>query len=185
MPQTAPWKGRATEASEEDSLPETGHDSFRMKSGIKYEGEWKRFDSGIKRHGHGEFSTPDFTYIGEFEEDQFHGEGEVQFSSGVLYVGAFSHGQINGEGDLTFVDGSRYKGQWRNGQMHGLGTYYTLDEKQWTGNWSNGMSECPIFHNLPPTVESEEDEPESLEEESDPSDPDTPFPSSQSNSSHG
>jgi hypothetical protein len=159
VPQPPARKGRGNEIVDEEPLPENGHDVFTSPSGARYEGDWKRFETGVKRHGKGEFTNPDFTYVGDFEEDLFHGAGEIQYTSGLVYVGEFAHGQIHGEGEIAFLDRSRYKGQWRNGRMHGIGTYYTIDGRQWTGQWCHGQSTCPIFPQmLPPSNEEEEEE---------------------------
>jgi hypothetical protein len=151
-------KGRGTKSADPDAPAEHGRDAFTSPSGARYEGDWKRFEGGIKRHGKGEFTTPDFSYAGDFEEDLFHGVGQLQYASGLIYVGEFEHGSIHGEGEITFLDRSRYKGQWRNGRMHGIGTYYTIDGKQWTGQWCHGMSTCPIFPQLLPVSNEEEEE---------------------------
>jgi hypothetical protein len=154
-------KGGKNEIVDEEPLPENGHDAFTLPSGTRYEGDWKRFETGIKRHGKGEFIAADFSYRGDFEDDLFHGNGELQYASGLIYIGEFFRGNLHGLGDITFLDGSRYKGQWRNGRMHGIGTFSTVDGKQWTGPWCHGMSTCPIFPQLlPVTAEEEEEEPE-------------------------
>ena len=154
-----PRKGKSNEPVEEEPLPENGTDTFNLGA-AKYEGEWKRFESGIKRHGKGTFTTEEFVYEGDFEEDLFHGEGTLTYQEGTSYIGEFMRGQMTGHGEMTFLDGSRYKGQWRNGRMHGIGTFYTLDGQQWTGAWCHGMSTCPIFPQIPaePTEEEEEED---------------------------
>ena len=151
-------KGRRNlEPVETEPLPENGSDVFNLGN-AKYEGEWKRFEGGIKRHGKGVFTTDEFTYEGDFENDLFHGKGKLTFHEGTVYIGDFVRGQINGEGDMTFLDGSRYKGQWRNGRMHGIGTFYTLDDQHWTGAWCHGMSSCPIFPQMLADTNEEEEE---------------------------
>ena len=141
-----------TDPVEDEQLPESGNDTFTLNSST-YSGDWKRFDGIIKRHGHGKFTSPNFTYEGEFEEDLFHGHGTLNFND-VLYVGDFFKGEINGNGEATFIDGSKYRGEWRNGRMHGIGTFITVDGQKWTGSWCHGNSTCPIF----PQVQEEEEE---------------------------
>ncbi|OHT02548.1 hypothetical protein TRFO_30276 [Tritrichomonas foetus] len=159
-PAAPPKRGGKNEVVEEEPLPESGCDIFNAANGGRYEGEWKRFDGVIKRHGHGVYSTEEIVYEGDFSEDVFHGDGVLKFTDGMCYQGQFKNGRINGEGEMLFLDGSRYKGQWRNGRMHGIGTYFTIDNQQWTGTWCHGMSSCPIFPQMIPEVNEEEEEEE-------------------------
>ena len=155
--QTMSKRGK-NEPVEEEPLPENGNDVFNL-GGSKYEGEWKRFEGVVKRHGKGVFTTEQFTYEGDFEEDLFHGNGTLTTQEGTVYTGDFCRGQITGKGHITFVDGSEYTGQWRNGRMHGIGTFHTIDGQSWTGAWCHGMSACPIFPQaLPEPTEEEEEE---------------------------
>jgi hypothetical protein len=152
-------RGKGNEVVDEEPLPENGHDIFTYSTGARYEGDWKRFETGIKRHGQGEFASEEFSYKGGFEDDLFHGAGVMQWKEGVQYEGEFAHGQINGYGEMLFLDGSRYRGEWRDGRMHGIGTFVTIDERRWTGAWCHGMSTCPIFPQvLPPPPEPTEEE---------------------------
>ena len=144
--------------SEEEPLPENGNNVFHTSNNGKYEGEWKRFDGVIKRHGKGIYSCPEFTYEGDFEEDQFHGIGVITFANGRKYTGQFENGQITGDGEMIFEDQSIYNGQWYQGSMHGIGTFSTINGETWKGRWCHGMSTCPIFPQvLPPQIEEEED----------------------------
>ena len=81
------------EPIEEEPLPENGNDVFNL-AGAKYEGEWKRFEGVVKRHGKGVFTTEQFKYEGDFEEDLFHGSGTLSMQDGSVYTGEFCHGQI-------------------------------------------------------------------------------------------
>ena len=76
-------------------------------------------------------------YVGEFRDDQFHGQGTYTFLDGDRYVGEFWNDVIQGQGTYTFLDGDRYVGKWRNGEYHGQGTY----------NFADGTSEEGIFEN--------------------------------------
>lgn len=166
-PQQQARRGKAEATpTEEEPLPENGNDTFHAANGATYTGDWKRFDNVLKRHGKGVFSAEQYTYTGDFDQDLFHGLGELKYSDGSCYVGEFEHGKITGTGQMTFADGSIYKGLWRDGRMHGLGTFYTILGEQWTGMWNNGMSHCPIFPQvIPETVEEEEEEEGELEGE--------------------
>ena len=150
---------------EEEPLPETGSDQFTLPNGLKYVGEWKRFDNILKRHGHGVYTGEDFTYEGEFEEDLFNGHGEIKYNDGSSYSGEFRRGAITGKGKLIFADGSYYIGHFRDGKMHGIGTFYTIYGEQWRGMWNNGLSSASIFPQAPPEPVYEEEEEEAFFEE--------------------
>jgi hypothetical protein len=152
-----PGSGSADE-SDDDGPPESGEGVFSLGPVSRYEGEWRRFGSTIKRHGQGRFTTDGFSYEGDFAEDLFHGHGILRWPEGQEYDGDFCQGQIEGEGEILFLDGSRYKGQWVAGRMHGTGTFSTLDDQHWTGEWYHGMSTCPIFPQLLPVPAEEEEE---------------------------
>ena len=59
-------------------------------------------------------------YVGEFQDDEFHGQG-------ILYYGG---GAFNGD---------QYVGGFKNNQRHGLGTYYYLAENENKGDVFFGM----------------------------------------------
>jgi hypothetical protein len=156
---SAAKRGHPGNVVEEEPLPESGHGTFVTSSGARYDGDWKRFDGVIKRHGRGEFATDEFTYDGDFQDDRFHGRGTLRWAASNSYSGDFAWGAINGEGEMLFLDGSKYRGQWRNGRMHGIGTFTTVNDQRWTGQWCHGMSTCPIFPQvLPPPPQEEEEE---------------------------
>lgn len=166
VPPQAKNKKADTSAVEEEHLPETGNNTFNMANGSKYEGDWKRFENILKRHGKGVFTCEEFTYEGDFEEDLFHGKGFIKFKDGSNYIGDFRHGAITGKGKYTFVDGSTYEGAFRDGKMHGIGLFCTVYGDKWRGPWNNGLSACPIYPQAPPEpVFEEEEEDEFFEEE--------------------
>ena len=153
-------KQKANEQQEEWQLPESGNDIFTSPDGSTYKGDWKRFENVPKRHGQGVYHTEAYDYEGYFEEDLFHGQGDLRFSDGSHYKGSFVHGLMTGEGVMEYANGSSYKGQWFEGRMHGIGTFTDKFSRTWTGKWSHGMSRCPIF----PQVDSLGDEEEGEEE---------------------
>ena len=79
-PQQPNKKGKLdAAATEEEPLPESGTDTFSLPNGAKYVGEWKRFETGMKRHGKGTYTCEEFTYEGDFEEDLFNGQGQIKY----------------------------------------------------------------------------------------------------------
>ncbi|KAH3765655.1 Ubiquitin carboxyl-terminal hydrolase CYLD [Pelomyxa schiedti] len=72
-----------------------------------YEGEWK-WD---KRHG-GEGGC----YVGEWQNDMFHGKGVRVWSDGTTYEGDWAYGQEHGSGTKTWArDGTSFVGDWEMG----------------------------------------------------------------------
>ena len=47
--------------------------------------------------------------------------------AGNTYVGAWQDGQYHGQGTLTYTDGATYVGAWQDGKRHGRGTYTSAD----------------------------------------------------------
>ena len=63
----------------------------------------------------------------------------MTYANGGKYVGQFKDEEKHGEGTLTFASGAKYVGQWKDDKMHGLGKYTfangTVDHD---GEWENG-----------------------------------------------
>ena len=51
-------------------------------------------------HGSGIYDFPDdlTTYVGDFENDRFHGEGILKYANDASYSGSFKFGKMNGYG---------------------------------------------------------------------------------------
>lgn len=157
-------KQQETSQQEEEQLPKNGNNVFHLDNS-RYEGEWQRFETGVKRHGKGKLITSEFTYEGDFYEDAFHGKGKMEFSDGSVYEGDFLNGSITGTGKMKFSDGSVYEGEWRDGRMNGRGSFITVLNESWEGQWSNGLSVCPIFPQVLPPEPQPQPEEEDIEED--------------------
>lgn len=80
-------------------------------------------DFGIIK-GTGEFDFETGTiYVGDWNENQFNGEGKLSVPSVGEYVGEFSASKKSGTGVFTWNDGTIYDGEWTNDRMNGNGTY--------------------------------------------------------------
>lgn len=124
-----------------------------------YEGQFKLY----QRHGDGFLHSPDTgsKYSGQFQEDHFHGTGDLTWSDDSRYVGQFRRGQKHGQGEYTsaqelsyvgrwedgarhgngeqaYANGDRYVGGWFKGLCSGSGIYYFADGSRYEGGWSNG-----------------------------------------------
>lgn len=72
--------------------------AYKFGNGEKYEGG---MEQGC-RIGRGKYSGKGFVYDGNFERDEFTGEGEVTFANGDHYKGEFKGGEFCGSGTYTF-----------------------------------------------------------------------------------
>lgn len=124
-----------------------------------YEGQFKMY----QRSGQGILYYPDTgdKYVGQFDNDHFHGEGVRIWEDTSEYTGQWVRGQKHGRGDFKSADNLKYIGQWSNGLRHGqgmqeyangdryegfwfhgvccgIGTYSFVDGSRYDGAWSNG-----------------------------------------------
>jgi hypothetical protein len=77
----------------------------------EYVGEWKNND----KHGQGTYTYADGDkYVGEYRDDKRTGKGTYTFAVGDKYVGEFKDGASNGQGTYTFADGSVKEGIWKD-----------------------------------------------------------------------
>lgn len=93
----------------------------------------------LYRHGHGTYLSPQIRYVGDWVEDEMHGQGHLEFfSSGHVFDGEFCYGRFQGYGVYQWQDGSRYEGSWVNSKMHGEGIYTDTEGRIWKGKYYNG-----------------------------------------------
>ncbi len=115
----------------EIQIQKTGEIDFETG---KYTGDT---DLGIIK-GVGEFDFDTGTiYSGEWEENQFDGEGKLSIPSEGHYIGEFSDSKKNGYGTFTWEDGSVYEGEWKNDKIHGNGTYNGSGGVTYTGTFKD------------------------------------------------
>jgi len=77
-------------------------------------------------------------YVGQFKNDEPHGQGTFTFSDGSKYYGEWKNGKSNGNGTRTWRDGRKYSGKFKNDEPHGLGTIIYSDGAKYVGEWENG-----------------------------------------------
>ena len=80
---------------------------------------------------------PEKTFVGERENNRYHGQGTLTFRDGDKYVGEFKHGEKHGQGTYTWSDGSKYVGEYEDGEPWN-GTYYDKNGKI-KGKFVNGV----------------------------------------------
>ena len=117
-----------------------GRGTVTWPSGEKYVGEWKDGDF----HGQGTYTWPDGgLVIGEWKNHKINGQateifGENTEWAGDRYVGEFRDDQFHGQGNYIWQDGEQYVGEWKDGDFHGQGTYTFLDGATNEGIFENG-----------------------------------------------
>ena len=77
------------------------------------------------------------TYVGEFKNDAFNGQGNFTFANGAKYVGEFRDNKRNGQGTYTLPDGAKYVGEWRDDKNNGQGTYTWPDGTKYVGEYKD------------------------------------------------
>lgn len=141
--------GRVTKILEEEGGQEGSNDENRevtigvwdkgqqngfcisMSTSSKYEG-WNRHSppkdpSNIPM---GRLKTPEYSYIGQFKNNLFHGFGQLEDSrTGYKYLGNFSKGFKDGLGFEAYNDGQGeiFFGYFKKDQRNGLGTMKVLE----------------------------------------------------------
>eukprot|EP01100_Stratorugosa_tubuloviscum_P002859 TRINITY_DN1675_c1_g5_i2.p1 TRINITY_DN1675_c1_g5~~TRINITY_DN1675_c1_g5_i2.p1 ORF type:complete len:695 (+),score=277.41 TRINITY_DN1675_c1_g5_i2:64-2148(+) len=139
-----------TEASTYDgSHDKEGRKSGRGKlqyliSGDLYDGDWLL----DKRHGQGTEIYHFFdrygnlisksTYVGQFVNDDYEGEGIFTGADGWKYQGQWLAGKKHGKGIHSSPNGfSYYTGEWENDKRHGHGLRVYKDGERYEGNFEN------------------------------------------------
>jgi hypothetical protein len=57
------------------------------------------------------------SYVGEFENGAWHGQGTFKQSPNEEYVGEWQNDQPHGQGTYTYADGTINEGKWKNGEF--------------------------------------------------------------------
>lgn len=105
-------------------------------SGDQFTGNFRpdgSFLEGMLRKENGE------EYVGQFEQNIFHGFGCLKDVDGSLYTGSFSDGVKTGQGLLVEEDGTRYSGEFIDGLPHGLGEQSDPSGVSYRGFWEGGV----------------------------------------------
>ena len=93
---------------------------IRLKDGGRFEGS---IINGVKM-GKGIYYYPNGdTYLGDWENNAFHGQGIYIFASGERYEGSLRKGKKDGYGESFAINGNVYRGNHINDMKEGTGTY--------------------------------------------------------------
>jgi len=116
----------------------SGFGTLLQTSGVSYVGSW---NNGL-RNGRGKVVFADGgTYEGDFVNDRRTGRGVLTFppkdnpDAAMTYVGEFKDAIFQGEGTMTFKSGAVYVGNWLNGKRYGRGRYSAPNGETYDGDW--------------------------------------------------
>lgn len=76
--------------------------------------------------------------LGNYSRDRFEGHGELT-TLNTVYKGQFHENYKSGLGTIIFKNGGRYEGLWLKGRFHGRGVYFWKDGRRYDGEWEDGM----------------------------------------------
>jgi hypothetical protein len=106
--------------------------TFREDNGNTYVGEFK----DDKYDGQGTYTFESGgKYVGEFRENNWHGQGTYTFANGDQYVGEFKENTYNGKGTYTFANGDRYVGEFRDGKCDGQFNVSYVNGDRFSGSY--------------------------------------------------
>ena len=109
--------------------------TYTFADGEKYVGEFRDDEF----HGQGTFTDGEgLRYVGEFKGGIPNGQGTLTLAGGDKYAGEFKDGQYNGQGTLTFAGGSKWSGEFKDDEYHGQGTYTSVNGSKKEGVWKDG-----------------------------------------------
>ena len=66
-------------------------------------------------------------YVGEWQNDKWHGQGIRNLANGDKYVGGFRKRKAYGQGTFTFASGKKWTGEWDNNKLNGPAIKYNQD----------------------------------------------------------
>ena len=125
-----------------------GYGMMKYSSGNTYEGFW----SSDLKTGRGvmTWKTADELYVGDWLNDQPHGNGEHIWGLGHAPVPASSTNTNNSnpnkpptETPVVYNSNRQvcnmYRGAWAYGKRHGAGTFFYSNGSQYTGQWVNNL----------------------------------------------
>lgn len=80
-----------------------------------------------------------YKYVGKFKDGKIL-IGTATYSGGARYVGEFKNDEPHGQGTFIYPDGSKYFGQYKDGKRHGEGTLTYSDGKTYIGQFVAGLA---------------------------------------------
>ena len=70
-------------------------------------------EKGVRNNCLGTYKSDDGSkYVGEWKDDQSHGQGTKSYANGDKYVGEFKDGKAKGKGAYTYANGDKTAGEF-------------------------------------------------------------------------
>lgn len=126
----------------------SGKGTLTYGSGGVYTGDWLN----DRPSGTGTFTSDQATYIGEWQDGLFHGEGEYDDKLGnKFYKGSWVKGLKEGNGYFKIGENEyTYNGEWKAGKKHGYGTLQIVVNEvveMYQGYWVNDKKDGQGVYN--------------------------------------
>ena len=90
---------------------------------------------------YGKLWCKEFSYHGNFYNNNFNGLGVLTFENDIKYDGNFKDGEFNGYGILYYNNSEYYEGEFFKGKENGYGTLYFKNKIKSKGIWNLGILE--------------------------------------------
>ncbi len=81
------------------------------------------------------------SYVGEFKEGKFHGQGKYIHLNGNIYIGEHKNGKRDGQGTFTIPSGAKYVGEFKDGKPNGQGIDTSANGNKYVGNFKDGKTD--------------------------------------------
>ena len=95
-------------------------------------------------HGQGTMEYESgIVYVGVWSNGFWHGYGRLDYGKNDYYTGCFRRGSFQDRGLRAYADGSEYEGWWKGGKRAGKGTFSNSEGDVFVGTWVNDELEGP------------------------------------------
>ena len=113
-----------------------GEGSMKWSNGVEYHGIF--YDSSLNIKGKIYNDILGEKFIGNFENNEFNGNGIYKYQNGDIYEGNFVYGLRSGKGIYKIFKGIEYIGMWENDLPNGEGEV-KYNKYKIKGKWKDGI----------------------------------------------
>lgn len=106
------------------------HDQRIRTMNTSFDGIWKNNCGSIGSK---------IIYIGQFKNNQRHGQGILKYPNGDVYDGTWKNNQMNGNGILTYSNGDYFSGEFLDGKINGRGILKYKNNNVYSGEFVNNL----------------------------------------------
>ena len=96
-----------------------------------------------KYHGRGKYICHDFTYEGEWIEDEKQGMGTIKYADGSSYRGMFKQDMYDGRGVLSYPNGGSFEGEFRHNQCFDVVATSIIDGQKFKARLTDDLFQQP------------------------------------------